>query len=354
MCIHAYRRTLAFRVSSSTACEEHVAYKLAALETDINWRVLAQRMRYPELNGKFLLAPMSGVSDVAFRVLCKRYGAAMTYTEFCSADGIVQGNEATRKQFFLAEEETPVGVQLFGSSPETVKQAALEVEGRASVIDFNLGCPAWHVLKNNCGSALLKDPDLSERLVREVSQALNTPFTVKLRLGLSDNFKNYIEVAQRCVRAGAVAVALHARTTRQGYSGEADWSAIKRLVQAVDVPVIGNGDVFSPGDAVRMLNETGCAYVMIGRGARNNPHIFRQANQLLATGRYEEVSEQDQFALLEEYVALATRFDLDYARIKSHAMSMTKGIRGASTLRKELSQTQSLAELEAEVACFRE
>ena len=311
-------------------------------------------MQYPTLSGKFLLAPMSGVSDVAFRVLCKRYGAAMTYTEFCSADGVVQGNEATRKQFYLSDEEDPVGVQLFGSSPQTVKEAALEVEGRAAVIDFNLGCPAWHVLKNNCGSALLKDPDLIERLVREVSQALSTPFTVKLRLGLSENFMNYLEVARRCEQAGAVAVALHARTTRQGYSGVADWSAIKKLKEALNVPVIGNGDVFTPEDAVRMLSETGCDYVMIGRGARNNPFLFRQANQLLATGAYQEASEEEQWLLLEEYVVLAQRFDLDYARIKSHAMSLTKGIRQASQLRRNLSQTQTLSELEAEVASFRE
>lgn len=311
-------------------------------------------MQFPKLPGRFVLAPMSGVSDVAFRVLCKRHGAAMTYTEFCSADGIVQGNDATRKQFYLAPEEAPVGVQLFGSSPETVKQAALEVEGRASVIDFNLGCPAWHVLKNNCGSALLKDPDLVERLVREVSQALSTPFTVKLRLGLTDNHKNYLEVARRCVRAGAVAVALHARTTRQGYSGEADWSAIRALKESLDVPVIGNGDVFSPEDAVRMLEETGCDYVMIGRGARNNPFLFEQANSLLETGSYEEASEDERFALLEEYLELAQRFELDYTRMKSHAMSMTKGIRGASELRGRLSATQELAELELEVALFRE
>lgn len=310
-------------------------------------------MQFPALDNKFLLAPMSGVSDVAFRVLCKRLGAAMTYTEFTSADGVVQGNQATRERFFLADEEDPVGVQLFGSSPETVREAALEVEGKASVIDFNLGCPAWHVLKEGAGSAMLKEPAKVERLVREVSAALKTPFTVKLRTGLSDNHKNYLEVARRCVQAGAVAVALHGRTTRQGYSGAADWDAIKQLAQKLDVPVIGNGDVFTPEDAVRMLEQTGCDYVMIGRGARNNPHIFKQANQLLATGGYDEVTEDEQFALFEEYVELAQRFALDYPRIKRHAMSMTKGIRGASELRGRLSTTHTLEELLAEVAAFR-
>lgn len=310
-------------------------------------------MQYPNLAQKFILAPMSGVSDVAFRVLCKRLGAAMTYTEFCSADGIVQGNDVTRKLFYLDPEETPVGVQLFGSTPETVKQAALEVQGTASVIDFNLGCPAWHVLKNNCGSALLADPDLIETLVREVSSALDTPFTVKLRMGLNDHNKNFIEVAKRCVKAGAVAVALHARTTRQGYSGQADWSAIKELKEALDVPVIGNGDVFTPEDAVRMLQETGCDYVMIGRGARNNPFIFKQANQLLETGSYDEVSEEEQFAFIDEYIELALKYDLDFARIKGHAISMSKGIRGSKDLRQQLVRTQTLEELQQKLGVFR-
>ena len=311
-------------------------------------------MKYPDLDGKFILAPMSGVSDVAFRVLCKRYGAAMTYTEFCSADGIVQGNDVTRQLFFLDPEETPVGVQLFGSTPETVREAALEVEGTASVIDFNLGCPAWHVLKNNCGSALLANPDLIEELVKEVSSALKTPFTVKLRLGLSDSKKNFLEVAKRCVAAGAVAVALHARTTKQGYSGEADWSAIKQLKQSLDVPVIGNGDVFTPEDAVRMLQETGCDYVMIGRGARNNPFIFQQANQLLNTGSYDEVPASKQLHMIDEYIQLAQQYDLGFARMKGHAVHMSKGVRNSKYLRQELIQTQNLSELQECLKSFRQ
>lgn len=304
-------------------------------------------MKYPELSGKFILAPMSGVSDVAFRVLAKRHGAAMTYTEFCSADGVLQGNEATKKQFRIDDEEDPVGIQLFGSTPETVRKAAQLVEGRAAVIDFNLGCPAWHVLSQGCGSALLAEPETIEALVREVSTALNTPFTVKLRLGLNDGNKNYVEVAKRCVAAGAVAVALHARTTKQGYSGQADWEAIKALKQAVDVPVIGNGDVFTPEDAVRMLQETGCDYVMIGRGARNNPFIFTQANQLLATGNYDDVTAEDKLTLFWEYWELARTHELDFERIKGHAMNLTKGGRGAKELRVAAAKTQDLTELKA-------
>lgn len=278
----------------------------------------------------------------------------MTYTEFCSADGIVQGNDVTRKLFFLDPEETPVGVQLFGSTPETVREAALEVQGQASVIDFNLGCPAWHVLKNNCGSALLANPDLIETLVREVSSALNTPFTVKLRLGLSDSTKNYVEVARRCVAAGAVAVALHARTTKQGYGGVADWSAIKALKEALpNTVVIGNGDVFSPEDAVRMLHETGCDYVMIGRGARNNPFIFQQANQLLSTGSYEGISDTKQLDYIDEYIELALRYELDFTRMKNHAVSMSKGIRGSKSLRQELVRSTSLSQLQNLLVTFR-
>lgn len=289
---------------------------------------------------------MSGVSDVAFRTLCKRHGAAMTYTEFCSADGIVRGNIATLKQFYISPEESPVGIQLFGSSPETVKDAALLAQKTASVVDFNLGCPAWHVLSQGCGSALLQDPDQVERIVRDVASVLDKPFTVKLRLGIDDRRRNFIEVARRCVEAGAVAVALHGRTTKQGYGGTADWDAIRDLKRAVDVPVIGNGDVFSAEDAVRMLEHTGCDYVMIGRGARNDPFIFTQANDLLETGRYGERSDSDKLALFFEYLELAKRFELDFIRIKTHAMSLSKGVAGARHIRGRLTAAQSLEELE--------
>ena len=311
-------------------------------------------MKYPKLQGTFVLAPMSGVSDVAFRVLAKRHGAAMTYTEFCSADGIIQGNDVTKKQFYIDEEEDPVGIQLFGSTPETVRQAAQLVEGRAAVIDFNLGCPAWHVLSQGCGSALLAEPEKIEELVREVAQALHTPFTVKLRLGLNDAHKNYIEVAKRCVSAGAVAVALHARTTKQGYSGNADWSAIRELKQAINVPVIGNGDVFTPEDAVRMLKETGCDYVMIGRGARNNPFIFTQANQLLATGTYDEITSEQKISLFWEYYKLAQKHALGFERIKGHAMNLTKGLRRSKELRVALGQTRTTQEIVALMEAFDE
>lgn len=304
---------------------------------------------FPHLNGRFVLAPMSGVSDVAFRILCRRHGAAMTYTEFCSADGLVRGNEGTLSQALIADEESPVGIQLFGSDVDTVKQAARLVEGRADVIDFNLGCPAWHVLSQGCGSALLAEPAKVEELVREVSAALDVPFSVKLRLGLSDSRKNYIDVARRCVDAGAVAVALHGRTTKQGYSGKADWSAIKALKDAVDVPVLGNGDVFTPEDAVRMLEETGCDYVMIGRGARNDPFIFEQANELLNTGSYRERSDAEKVDLFFEYLALAREYGVDVNRVRSHAMSLSKGVYGAKELRQVLSRLKSIDEVEAAV-----
>ncbi len=305
---------------------------------------VSRGMRFPRLSSPFVLAPMSGVTDVAFRVLCRKHGAAMTTTEFCSADGIVRGNLVTHQQLVIAEEETPVGIQLFGSSVDTVKQAAKLVEEKATVIDFNLGCPAWHILSQGAGSALLADPAHIEGLVREVSSALSKPFTVKLRLGLSKNNENYLEVARRCVDAGAVAVTLHGRTTRQGYSGEADWDAIKRLKQTLDVPVIGNGDVFTPEDANRML-DTGCDAVMIGRGARKNPFIFAQAERLRSEGGYEPVSDEDKLSLFNEYVSLADRFGLDFIRMKSHAMQLTKGVDGARHIRERLVRARTRQEL---------
>lgn len=303
-------------------------------------------MKFPVIEGKFILAPMSGVSDVAFRVLCKRLGAAMTYTEFCSAEGLVRTEDGTIPQAFIAEEESPVGIQLFGSDVETVRQAAELVQDKADVIDFNLGCPAWHVLSQGCGSAMLSDPEKIEKLVREVAANIKTPFTVKLRLGLNEKNKNYLEVANRCVEAGAVAITLHARTTKQVYSGKADWSAIKLLKESVSIPVIGNGDVQTPEDAVRMLRETGCDYVMIGRAARNNPFIFRKANQLLETGSYEEETVEERLNAFWGYVDLAKEYELDFRRIKSHALNMTRGLPGAKELRTKLSRTKSYEELE--------
>lgn len=306
-------------------------------------------MNFPELEGKFVLAPMSGVSDVAFRVLCKRRGAAMTYTEFCSAEGLVRTNEGTIQQAFIADEESPVGIQLFGSDIDTVHKAAKLVQEKATVVDFNLGCPAWHVLSQGCGSALLAEPEKIEELVRNVAQALDRPFTVKLRMGLTESQKNFIEVAKRCVDAGAVAVTLHGRTTKQGYSGKADWNAIKELKEALKdtgVPVIGNGDVNTPEDAVRMLKETGCDYVMIGRAAQKNPFIFTKANQLLETGTYKEETDEQRMDLFWEYVSLARQFNLDFRRIKSHAMSMTKGLPNVKSVRQQLSKVQSYEELE--------
>lgn len=311
-------------------------------------------MKFPKLEGRFVLAPMSGVSDVAFRVLAKRHGAAMTYTEFCSAEGLVRENSGTWRQAIIDDEEDPVGIQLFGSNIKTVQKAAEAVEKRASVIDFNLGCPAWHVLSQGCGSAMLAEPKKVQQLVEDVSSVLKKPFTVKLRLGLSHTQQNFIDVAKRCVDAGAVAVALHGRTTKQGYSGTADWQAIKELKQSLEVPVIGNGDIFSPEDAVRMLEETGCDYAMIGRAARNNPFIFQKANQLLTKGSYDEETTEERLDLFEAYRDLAIKHDLDFGRIKTHAMSLTKGLPASKAARVHLARAKTVDDINKQIAFLRE
>jgi tRNA-dihydrouridine synthase B len=302
-------------------------------------------VKFPALDGRFLLAPMSGVSDVAFRVLCRQHGAAMTYTEFCSADGVVRQNFTTKKQYFVAPKEDPVGVQLFGKDKDTLKTAAKVVAHRASVIDLNLGCPAHNVFSQGFGSALLRDPLQIEELVSEMKRAVDKPLTVKLRLGLDSSSINFLEVASRCVDAGAAAVTLHARTAKQGYSGRADWNAIKELKEVLSVPVIGNGDVFLAKDAVDMLSLTNCDFVMIGRGAQRNPFLFSQANQLLAEGYCREPSEEERLSLFFEYCQLALVFGIDFLRVKTHAVSLTRGFSSAKRLRERIVASKNKEEL---------
>lgn len=237
-----------------------------------------------ELDGRVTLAPMAGVTDFAFRSVCRRLGAALTTTEMVSARALVYKDEKTKALLYIPEGEHPSAAQIFGHEPEIMAEAAqmaLELSG-ADILDINMGCPVGKVVKNGDGSAVMKTPELAGRIIESVVKAVDKPVTVKFRKGWDGGNINAVEFAQICEQAGAAAIAVHGRTRIQMYAGRADWDIIKAVKQAVKIPVTANGDVFSPEDAAHILKYTGCDMAMIGRGCFGNPWLFEQANAAVA------------------------------------------------------------------------
>jgi len=235
-----------------------------------------------EIENRVFLAPMAGVTDLPFRVLCKEQGCGLVYTEMVSAKGMHYNDKKSAQLTLLDEKEKPGAVQIFGSDPEIMAEVATKLnESDASIIDINMGCPAPKITKNGEGSALMNRPELVAKIVRAVVNASQKPVTVKIRKGWDDITVNAIEIAQIAEENGASAIAVHGRTREQYYSGKADWDIIKQVKQAISIPVIGNGDVVGPKEAKRLLEETGCDAIMVGRGAQGNPWIFNQINKYL-------------------------------------------------------------------------
>jgi tRNA-dihydrouridine synthase B len=288
---------------------------------------------------KIVLAPMAGVNDIAFRQLCKRYGAGLIYTEMVNANAISRANKATYRRFEFSESEKPIAVQLFGAKKDCIIDAAKFIESSgADIIDFNLGCADVKVMQQGAGAALLKRPAKIGELISAIVEAVKIPVTAKIRLGVKKN--QGIEFAKIIEKAGASAIAVHARTAEQFYSGKADWNAIKEIKENVSIPVIGNGDIVKPEDAKRMLDETGCDFVMIGRAAIGNPMIFRQINDYLKTGKYEKVSAKQRIDCFFEFLKLAEKHKVKYDAVKRHALAFTKGLPNAAKFRFALSKVK--------------
>lgn len=295
---------------------------------------------FPKLKNKLILAPMHDVTNLAFRLMCKKYGASLVSTELLSANPIARGNNAVLKTIITDKKEKPVAIQLFGQNTENLVKAAKKMEKKFDIIDFNLGCPSKKILAQGCGAALLKRKNKIKEIVEKVSTAIDKPFTVKIRN------ENAVEIAKICEKAGASAITIHARTTKQGYSGKADWDVIKQIKQAVDIPVIGNGDVWNGKDAKQMLEQTNCDYVMIGRAAIGNPFIFKQINEYLKTGKEIKQTKQEKIADYFEYIKLAKKYNcFSIKDAKWKAQEFTKGLDGSNEFRRKMNSINNEKEI---------
>src|SRR5438477_7652917 len=319
-------------------------------------------MDFPYRSGHafpLFLAPMSGVSESPFRLLCRRFGADVVVSEFISAVGVARGLEHLFDDMRFEEAERPIGIQLYGADATVMARAAAMVTEtcKPDFIDINFGCPVKKVVKNNGGSGCLKDLGLVETIIRAVRGATHLPVTVKIRSGWDEAQRDPVGIALRCREAGAQAVTLHARTRTQMFSGTADWDEIARVVEALDVPVIGNGDITTAADVVAMRAHTNCAGAMIARGSFGNPWVFTQARDMLA-GRpaRSDPSPDERFATAPEHARLALRLQGDTRKtaleFRKHFGWYTKGVAGAASLRERLFQIESMQQAEAILAAY--
>ncbi|HEX6626896.1 MAG TPA: tRNA dihydrouridine synthase DusB [Gemmatimonadaceae bacterium] len=305
------------------------------------------------------LAPMAGVSESPFRRLCRRFGADVVVTEFLSAEGIRRENRATLDKLRFGPDERPIGVQIFGADPTAMGDAARLVTDvfEPEFIDINFGCPVKKVVKRNGGSGCLKDLNLVESVIKSVSASTHLPVTVKIRSGWSEEMRDPVTIGRRCQDAGAKALALHPRTRTQMYSGNARWEEIAAVVAALDIPVIGNGDIKTAEDAVRMQRETNCAAVMIARGSFGQPWIFDQTRALLeGKPKPEAPAIERRFEIALEHARMAEAYEADprgaAIEFRKHLGWYVKGVPGSAELRRKLHSVISLSEVEDVFAAY--
>ncbi len=307
-----------------------------------------------ELKNNVILAPMAGVTDLPFRILCSEMGAGMVCMEMVSAKAISYNNKNTVELLRVEESERPASLQLFGSEPELIGEVVKSIDERNyDVLDFNMGCPVPKVVNNGEGSALMKDPDLAFRIMEQLVKNSTKPVTVKFRKGFDHDHVNAVEIAKAAEAAGVNAVAVHGRTRAQYYSGEADWDIIRQVKKAVKIPVIGNGDVTSPEKAKALVEQTECDGIMIGRGAEGNPWIFRQVVHYLETGEKLPLpTPAEKKALAIRHAALMQKYKGEYTAVqemRKHLAWYTAGMPNSSKFRGKINSMNTMEELLAGV-----
>lgn len=304
------------------------------------------------LENNLILAPMAGVTDLPFRLLCKEQGAGLLCMEMVSAKAILYKNRNTEDLLTIDKRENPVSLQLFGSDPDIMSEIAKQIEDRPfDILDINMGCPVPKVVNNGDGSALMKNPKLAGEIIEKTARAIKKPVTVKIRKGFDEEHVNAVEMAHIAQESGAAAVAVHGRTRSQFYSGKADWDIIRQVKEAVSIPVIGNGDILTAKDVIAMQKQTGCDGFMIARGAEGNPWIFAQILHYFKTGEeLPKPTSEEVTQMLLRHARMQLEFKGEYTgirEIRKHAAWYTAGYRNSSKLRGRINEVETYEQLEA-------
>ncbi len=294
-----------------------------------------------DFKNKIFLAPMADVTNSAFRELCKKYGADIVCTELISTDAIVRENDRTKRLIQHSKSESPIGIQLFGANTETILKAAEIVKDNFDFIDFNLGCPVSKILDQGAGAALLKRKNKVHEILEKLTK-IGKPVTIKIRVGADDKHLNFLEIGKIAEECGVSAITIHARTVKQGYSGKANWAWIKKLKENVSIPVIGNGDIVDGKSAKKMLDETRCDSIMVGRAVIGNPFIFREIKYFLENGK--EMEKASLKEKLEAFLSIGEKMDFKEAKV--HASWFISGMKGSSQMRLEISRMKKYDEIE--------